>query len=75
MCGPVRGWRGVRGPGLPVWVLALAGWVGDRGHRAARLNPDGSKAGIFVVGNSPDAIASDGTNMWIANGGSNNVME
>ena len=35
----------------------------------------GVTGGTFPVGTGPDAIASDGTNMWVANGGSNTVTE
>jgi hypothetical protein len=43
---------------------------------AAFTLPDGGgPAGTFTVGSGPDAIASDGTNMWVTNSGSNSVTE
>jgi len=31
--------------------------------------------GTFAVGTNPTGICSDGTNIWVANSGSNNVTE
>jgi YVTN family beta-propeller protein len=47
--------------------------TGNGTGEVTELNPDGSKAGTFSVGISPDGIALDGTRMWVANATSNTV--
>ena len=44
-------------------------------NNVTELSPAGATLGTFPVGVGPDAIAFDGTNMWVANGGNDNVTE
>jgi DNA-binding beta-propeller fold protein YncE len=49
-------------------------WVTNQGsNNVTKLSPEGAALGTFAVGNEPDAIAFDGTNMWVTNGLGNNV--
>ena len=52
-------------------------WVADAQLNAAlEFDPaNGNEIGSTSVGTSPQAIAFDGTHMWVANNGSNNVTE
>jgi DNA-binding beta-propeller fold protein YncE len=36
---------------------------------------DGALLGTFGVGDSPQGVAFDGTNIWVANAGSNTVSK
>jgi DNA-binding beta-propeller fold protein YncE len=47
-------------------------WVTNIGsNNVTELSPVGVTLGTFAAGSHPDAIAFDGTNMWVANASSN----
>jgi hypothetical protein len=81
------GATGTQGPAGPQGTQGSSGPAGPTGPAGPQGLPGGvsliqSKAALlrwyrqdFAVGSNPVAVAFDGTNIWIANQGSNNVTE
>jgi DNA-binding beta-propeller fold protein YncE len=51
-------------------------WVANAGSdNVTELSPAGKVLGTFPAGDNPAAIAFDGTNLWIPDGASDDVVE
>src|SRR6266571_5308124 len=82
--GPV-GPAGPTGPAGAAGPTGSTGPAGPMGPAGASLNPlqiallrwfDANTSGIsYAVGTNPGGVAFDGANIWVANGGSNDVTK